>query len=659
MSALEPPDASTEPRGLPLGLLRQEMDVGMDDYVDVGEQVRSRLVSTTIAALASVVVLAGAGTLAAGQAWLPADQVSIVVGVVCVLISLAALGRAYFVSRAIRPVRVGPSAAAESSGRPDGFAAMPGMQEPVPDNAQATQTRQAFPSPAAPWTNAADFDSAEPGTGLELRREVFGKLAYRLQSLVNRLIHRIDQVEQEIEDPELLKSLYAIDHLATRIRRQIENLAVLGGEAPQRRSDIPVEANAVLRAAVAEIERYTEVTAVPIHEVKIRGHVVAEIIHLLAELLENATTFTTPGAPKVMLRAHVVTAGLAIQVQDRGIGLSNDDIVRINRLLNGSTQVDVGQLLQDGRIGLAVVEILARRHMIGAELQPNIFGGTDASIVIPHELLSERGTQESAPRDALPDVSKPRHAATSAAPSRQEAPAPAPVPTAAPRPAASGAAATTARPPYPAPAQPQPGVPGREQPQGAPPSPAPMAAQAPRHADSVATQSTAGQLFRDNSAVAYDAEPRHGDDDRSSGSLPVRRRGENLSKLRTGGADDAVVTANGDAGAASVTGTASATEQTTHDGPPPVDRADRPALPQRRGSYMREELREPPEPTRSIPGHNASLMASFLEGRGSAEEDEPDAQERDAQQQDQNQHKNSDKSNDNSNTEGDSASWPT
>jgi len=264
-----------------------------------------------------------------------------------------------------------------------------------------------LPLPAAPWANLAEPGSAPLASTPELRQEVFGKLAYRLQSLVNRLIHRIDHVEQEIEDPELLKSLYVIDHLATRIRRQIENLAVLGGEAPQRRSNVPVDVNAVMRAAVAEIEHYTQVSTVPIHDAKIHGHVVAEIIHLLAELLENATTFTADDAPKVMLRAHRVTAGLAIQVQDRGIGMAYEDIARLNRLLNGSTKVDVGQLLQDGRIGLAVVEILARRHNIGAELQPNIFGGTDASIVIPHALLSDREqVADPSPRGALPRASQ-------------------------------------------------------------------------------------------------------------------------------------------------------------------------------------------------------------------------------------------------------------
>jgi hypothetical protein len=239
------------------------------------------------------------------------------------------------------------------------------------------------------WAGPAESVHSTFGDDPDQRREVFGKLARRLQSLINRAIRKVDGLEREIEDPEILRGLYEIDHLATRVRRQAENLAVLGGEAPQRRSSTPVSVYAVLRSAVAEIEHYKQITIVAIEGALLHGHVVAEIIHLLAELLENATTFTAPDSPKVVLRAQKVTAGLAIEVQDRGLGMTVEDLQRINRLLDGSAHIDIGELLQDGRIGLAVVKELSVRHNVRVRLQTNIFGGIDAAVVLPHNLIAD------------------------------------------------------------------------------------------------------------------------------------------------------------------------------------------------------------------------------------------------------------------------------
>lgn len=632
MSALEPPKASTEPRGLPSGLLRRRnLDGGTTGYVDVGEEVRSELAATTFVALASVVALAGGGAALAAQ-WLPTAEVAVVVAAGSVLVSLAALGRAYFLCRAIPPARIDSGSGHEP----------PTDQDVDQDQAPSLWEKETESTPVSAPSPASSTDSAEPAsepdTGLGVRNEVFSRLAYRLQSLVNRLIHRIDRVEQEIEDPELLKSLYAIDHLATRIRRQVENLAVLGGEAPQRRSDIPVEANAVLRAAVAEIEHYTQVTTVPIREARIHGHVVAEIVHLLAELLENATTFTTPEAPKVMLRAHPVTAGLAIQVQDRGIGLSREDLTRINRLLDDSTRIDVGQLLEDGRIGLAVVKILAQRHGIGAELQPNIFGGTDTSVVIPHDLLTRTEIQDSTPRERPQISAGLPHASPSAPPSRpDESPRPSALPPTATKP--------PSRSPGAAPRQPwsQPHAPGNERSHHTPPHPSPTTQHTPARAEGRTPESTVGDLFPDEPAPHRGHEQRHSDQG-APGALPVRRRGESISRLRSEGNDSTVTHEDADR-------TADHGMHARHHSTASSNRSERPELPQRRGSHMPAELREPPEPTRSLPGHNPTLMASILEGRGRAEQAPPENQEVDPSQASQHPHTR--------NTEGDSTSWPT
>ncbi|MEW2635129.1 ATP-binding protein [Streptomyces sp. NPDC048389] len=222
--------------------------------------------------------------------------------------------------------------------------------------------------------------------GNEQKVEVFVNLARRLQSLVHREIQLLDELENEVEDPELLKGLFHVDHLATRIRRHAENLAVLGGATSRRQWSNPVAMTEVLRSAIAEVEQYPRVKLVPPIDGTLRGHAVADVIHLLAELVENATLFSAPHT-QVLLRAQHVTAGLAVEVEDRGLGMPPSEQDKMNALLTDPDQVNVAHLLQDGRIGLFVVSALARRHGIAVRLQPNIYGGVQAVLVLPHGLL--------------------------------------------------------------------------------------------------------------------------------------------------------------------------------------------------------------------------------------------------------------------------------
>ncbi|MFD8262252.1 ATP-binding protein [Streptomyces griseoluteus] len=220
----------------------------------------------------------------------------------------------------------------------------------------------------------------------EQKLEVFVNLARRLQSLVHREISILDELENEIEDPDLLKGLFHVDHLATRIRRHAENLAVLGGAVSRRQWSNPVDMTEVLRSAIAEVEQYSRVKLVPPVEGELRGHAVADVIHLLAELVENATVFSAPQT-QVLLRANLVTSGLAIEVEDRGLGMPVEEQHRMNTLLADPDQVNVASLLADGRIGLYVVSQLARRHGISVRLQTNIYGGVQAVLVVPQGLL--------------------------------------------------------------------------------------------------------------------------------------------------------------------------------------------------------------------------------------------------------------------------------
>ncbi|WP_406725746.1 ATP-binding protein [Streptomyces sp. GD-15H] len=243
--------------------------------------------------------------------------------------------------------------------------------------------------------------SREVSPSSEEKVEVFVNLARRLQSLVHRAINMLDQLENEVEDPELLKGLFHVDHLTTRIRRHAENVAVLGGSVSRRQWTRPVTLTEVLRSSIAEVELYSRVKLVPPIEGTLRGHAVADVIHLLAELVENATMFSEPDT-QVLLRAQRVTAGLAVEVEDRGLGMSVQELERINLLLAEPDRIDLSKLLADGRIGLYVVSALARRHGIVVRLQGNIYGGIQAVLVIPRGLIGDEPAEAAAgdPRPA-------------------------------------------------------------------------------------------------------------------------------------------------------------------------------------------------------------------------------------------------------------------
>ncbi|MFB7497403.1 sensor histidine kinase [Streptomyces sp. NPDC056161] len=252
----------------------------------------------------------------------------------------------------------------------------------------------------AQFSRASSPDSEE-------KVEVFVNLARRLQSLVHRAINMLDQLENEVEDPELLKGLFHVDHLATRIRRHAENVAVLGGSVSRRQWTRPVTLTEVLRSSIAEVEHYSRVKLVPPIEGTLRGHAVADVIHLLAELVENATMFSEPHT-QVLMRAQRVTAGLAVEVEDRGLGMPLQEQTRINTLLAEPDRIDLSKLLADGRIGLYVVSALARRHGIAVRLQSNIYGGIQAILVIPRGLIGEEAGE--APAQAPAEVPPQAHA---------------------------------------------------------------------------------------------------------------------------------------------------------------------------------------------------------------------------------------------------------
>lgn len=213
---------------------------------------------------------------------------------------------------------------------------------------------------------------------------VFLGIAHRNQSLVQRQLELLDQIERQEEDPDLLEELFRLDHLATRGRRHAENLIILGGGQPGRRWRLPVPLVDVLRGAVSETEEYTRVRLRATPELSLRGSAVADVLHLVAELIENATAFSPPHT-EVQIHAEMVPKGVVVEIEDRGLGMTEADLAAANKTLDQPPEFDVMALTEDSRLGLFVVARLARRHGIAIQLRPSPYGGTRAIILIPGE----------------------------------------------------------------------------------------------------------------------------------------------------------------------------------------------------------------------------------------------------------------------------------
>ncbi len=216
--------------------------------------------------------------------------------------------------------------------------------------------------------------------------DMFINLSRRSQALVERQIGVIDRLEQDEQDPDQLASLFELDHLATQMRRNSENLLVLSGTTVNRRVTRPVPVSEVLGAAVSEVEKYARIQIAPGPEIKVQGRVVNDLAHLIAELLDNATAFSKP-TTKVTVRATETRRGeIAIRIHDRGVGMQENDIVEANHKLNEPPEVDVSVARE---MGLYVVGQLAKRHEIRVTLSNNddIEGGVTAQVILPMSLL--------------------------------------------------------------------------------------------------------------------------------------------------------------------------------------------------------------------------------------------------------------------------------
>ncbi|MGY5046481.1 sensor histidine kinase [Streptomyces sp. 900105755] len=286
----------------------------------------------------------------------------------------------------------------------------------------------------------AAVERAELASGIS---GVFVNLARRSQILVHRQLSLLDSMERRSDDPGELSDLFRLDHLTTRMRRHAESLIILSGAAPGRAWRMPVSLTNVVRAAVSEVEDYARVEVRQLPEAAVAGAAVADLTHLLAEVVENAAQFSPPHT-RVRVTGEPVGNGYALEVEDRGLGMGPETLAEANRRIEQSEALD---LFDSDRLGLFVVSRLAARHGIKVHLRTSPYGGTTAVVLLPKALL-HGGPAERPVRSAADTGQAPAHAHAR-------------VPGAAlPEPASAGrpALAVTHTAPRPAPEPPPPGV---------------------------------------------------------------------------------------------------------------------------------------------------------------------------------------------------------
>ncbi|GAB3152300.1 nitrate- and nitrite sensing domain-containing protein [Micromonospora sonneratiae] len=214
--------------------------------------------------------------------------------------------------------------------------------------------------------------------------EVFLNIARRSQALLHRQLALLDKMERRAEKPEELEALFRVDHLATRMRRHAEDLVILAGAAPGRGWRNPVSMIDVIRGAISEVEDYARVDIVSVPPAAVLGRAVGDVIHVLAELIENATAFSPPDT-RVQVSGQVVANGYAIEIVDRGLGMTPEAIEDANRRLADPPEFDPSN---SARLGLFVVAQLGTRHGVRVRLRPSPYGGITAVALVPGDLVT-------------------------------------------------------------------------------------------------------------------------------------------------------------------------------------------------------------------------------------------------------------------------------
>ena len=273
-----------------------------------------------------------------------------------------------------------------------------------PPGAARPSPRSAGPRWRRPW--------ARPSCAAGIS-DIFRNLARRSQSLLHRQLALLDAMERRADKPDELEDLFRIDHLTTRMRRHAESLIILSGDAPARGWRNPVPLVDVIRAAVAEVEDYTRIKVTANTRAGLAGPAVGDVIHMIAELAENAAIFSPPNTP-VLIGGDVVGRGFAIEIEDRGLGMSEEQRAEINERLANPPPFD---LSGSDQLGLFVAGQLAKRHNVKISLRSSPYGGTTAIVLIPLTLVVPEGAFD---EDQVQDERLTRRAGRHVAPDDSE-----------------------------------------------------------------------------------------------------------------------------------------------------------------------------------------------------------------------------------------------
>jgi signal transduction histidine kinase len=257
-----------------------------------------------------------------------------------------------------------------------------------------------------------------------LRRNIsdsYINLGRRNQNLLSRQLDFITELERNEADPDTLEGLFRLDHLATRMRRNAESLLVLAGIEPPRQWSAPVKVSDVVRAALGEVEDYQRVVVRHLEPASVTGAVAADVAHVLAELLENALSFSPP-EQSVEVKGRLTTGGYTVAITDNGLGMARDDLERANRRLAGEESFTVAP---SRYLGHYVAGHLASRLGVVVELQDSPAGGITARVDVPMALLANDETDPRLAGLALADA-EPSEIAAGPRVSDQPAPLPEP-----------------------------------------------------------------------------------------------------------------------------------------------------------------------------------------------------------------------------------------
>ncbi|MDF2738802.1 MAG: periplasmic sensor signal transduction histidine kinase [Actinomycetia bacterium] len=292
----------------------------------------------------------------------------------------------------IRPVRRLEAAAEETAER-----RLPGVVERLQEGEQVDLEAESAPPIEVRSSDeighlAEAFNSVHrvavrvAGREAALRRSVgdmFLNLARRSQSLIERQLEVIDELEASGSEAEVRAGLGELDHLATRMRRNAENLIILSGSEPARRWRGPISLTEVVQASVEEVKEHTRVELLPLDQVEVVGHAAADVMHLLAELIENAVTFSAPGT-KALVAGQPLPSGYLLEIEDQGLGMTDEQLVKVNQRLAKPPDIDFALAKM---LGFFVVTQLASKHGIKVQLRHSWYGGITALVLLPRQLI--------------------------------------------------------------------------------------------------------------------------------------------------------------------------------------------------------------------------------------------------------------------------------